>query len=166
MMAMMVSRKSSDGDGEGDVQLDVWVVVMSMLMLMYDKELNAFKSVVEGLMTVSVMCVRVMVKSMAMMVPVVSSMKIMVTLMTMRMMSLTSLTVGSAMQAFIGSRSSSCCAVELFFNISTICSNTVRFIVWITSTEAFTFFTLFRILSHFVRGHFLSMSLRFALIFS
>ena len=76
------------------------------------------------------------------------------------------LTVGSAMHALIGSRSSSCCAVELFFNISTICSSTVRFIVWITSTEDFTFFTFFRILSHFVRGHFLSMSLRFALIFS
>ena len=64
------------------------------------------------------------------------------------------------MQALIGSKSKSSWAVELFFNISTICSSTVRFIVWITSTDAFTFFTLFKILSHFVRGHFLSMSLR------
>ena len=81
-------------------------------------------------------------------------------------MIMTLLTVGSVMQALIGSKSKSSWAVELFFNISTICSSTVKFIVWITSTDFFTFFTLFKILSHFVRGHFLSMSLRFARTFS
>ena len=118
---------------------------------------TAFKSVVEGLMMSTLALMAMLMTVIVVLVKVVVVLVIVVA---------KKLTVGSAMHALIGSRSSSCCAVELFFNISTICSSIVRFIVWINSTDAFTFFTLFRIFSHFVRGHFLSMSLRFARTFS
>lgn len=71
------------------------------------------------------------------------------------------LSVGSCMHALMGANSARISPAGLFCSITTRFSSSVMFVVWMNSTDAFTFFTFFNIFSHFDFGHFLSMSFRF-----
>ena len=65
------------------------------------------------------------------------------------------------MQFSMGSSLVRSSADELSFSMSTKFSKTVMLVSWRNSTEAFTFLTFFKILSHLLLGHFLSISALF-----